>query len=374
MKKVTSTIFGLVAAFALVGCSGGGESVDASSLVSTAINNPAILIYNNRGMLNTETIELDGNTEETVTITTQLTVSGHPVGIQWVPNSGSVFSFGAEDDNHHIVATPNYPEVGGDNIGATLTAKAIFDGVESDPMTYTFVFKAPEKKFEKMPLSEIRTKATSKERVWVEGQVTAIMPDFDIAYIQENGYAIGLYKLSTSGSQITLLDGSTRDIQIGDYVKAIGEYSPYNGLAEVSLIESLVEVEKPAGFELGEVKTLTGSDFEIDPMTQMFPVTNYDGTLVQVNGLEFVKFTDKDGNTISALPTDGKTHSNIVCMLGDTQVSIYVSYHIGSANQTAIAGFFSSLAAGAKFNYSGILGWYTNPNLGIISVSDLALA
>lgn len=377
MKKVTSLLIGLVSVSLLAGCgktpSVSSQPISDEEMVAQAIDNPAILInkQTGAGLLYGQTYELEGALETSLLLTTKIQVRGFDVAIQWVPNSGSAFEFGAEDESFHIEAKPKYPEIGEARKGVALTATAVRGEAKSQAVQFTFTLIAPEKKFEKSDLSTIAITAESKERLWVEGEVTRIMFDWDIAFIQAYGFAIGLYKIGTSGKQITLKDGTKRDLQVGDYVKAIGQYSPYNGLKEIGFVESMEEVDRPAGFEVGAVRVLNEENF-IDDTT----ISDYDGTLVSVKGLKFERLTAANGSTITALPvgSGSANHANIVAKLGETEVVISISYHIGTDMQTQLGNKFNTMAVGTTFDYDGILGWNNGPQLMLLTIADLTFA
>lgn len=373
MKRLTKLTALLAFGLILAGCGETSSSAQYTDqeLVDMAATTAAIAVFRkngepvNSGRTNTMT---SGD----ITLTTSLLVRGTAVTINWTTDVETAFTFENPADpldTTHKVAKANYPIY---DKGATplpdveveLTGTAVL-GTAQAAVTYELVLKSREV-IPFTPLGELRGLTPDYVTTrYVRGFVTRFEADWNIAYIQEGDYAVGLFKLQ--------LSGFANAFKIGDYIEVEGFYAPYNGLAEIASITAVRVVEPPEGAVEPTIHTLVEADWSTANLQERM----MDGALVRIEGLTFVKFTNRDGDTIPTLPqtgVTGKAHGNVVCMLGETEVTISVSYHIDSANQTAINNFFVGLAAGATFTYEGILGWYNAPVLSIVGTSDLILA
>lgn len=365
--KLTALLaFGLV----LAGC---GETSSSSrytdqELVDMAATTAAIAVFRKNG----EPVNSGRNNTMAagdVTLTISLLVRGTNVTINWVTNNEAAFTFENptdETDTTHKIAVAHYPiyEKGQpalpDIEGVTLTGTAVL-GTAQASVVYDFTLKSREE-IPFTPLDQLRDLTPNRtDIIYVRGFATRFEADWNIAYIQEGDYGVGLFKLQDSGFK--------EKFKMGDYIEAEGFYQPYNGLAEISFVTALRVVEPPEDAVPPTIHKITEADWDAATLQDRL----IDGSLARVEGLKFLKFTDRNGNTTTALPEDGKTHSNVVCLLGEKEVTISISYHILGENQADIHNFFKTLPAGASFTYEGILGWYNAPVLSITGVSDLIL-
>lgn len=388
MKKLKTLTISLLALTALVGCGGGEEvSVDYQAVVDKAIDNRAIITYNNNPLIvsDDESTELSGERDEFVVIATSIRVDGVDVGLYWTPNMMNAFTF-LDSGDIHKEAHPNYPDFGEPDRRVSLTVTARVGEYESASRTYMFDITAPTTVRNYVSLPEAHNIPTG-EAIIIEGQVTRILTDYNAAYIQDaNGVGFSLYRLDTigDGGDLTLKDGSRRKLQVGDYIEATGEKGAYNGLQQLSFITIFTEKDKPEGFPAQLTPHVLDETFfkTIDPDTQLpvlpgFEESKYSGqgSLVKVDGLTFVEFRNVDNQVLNDAQVDAaiasRAHIMIKTMLNETPVDVYLNYHMGKELQGQFVEFIRSLGADEKFGFEGVMGIYTTLQLLPMAAGDL---
>lgn len=232
-------------------------------------------------------------------------------------------------------------------------------------------------------LEEVRESKTD-DIVGVRGKITAIQPDYDLMFIQDGEFAVGLYKAQSFAGA---------GLKVGDYVQSAGKWRPYNGLNEIGWL-TFIDVIDPVYYGIQEpvTHTITPQDFydySIAAATDEHYTAhlhNKDGARVKIDTpMTISKITDRDNKEmpVSAFPTNGSTHVNIILTAPvkkfnseetiQHEFKISVSYHIGAEAQKGIKQFLE-VNMGKKITYDGWLTQYNEPALGIFTVDELKLA
>ena len=372
MKKITSMLLSVLAVGALAGC--GAEERDPVADQQAVDTVLTLAIASLDGTLPLDptagATKLYADDGKTITIAKSWIRNEEKVTISWATNSEDAFTFEDIDENS-MRAIPVFPAFGEAAKGVSLTATATL-GEASGNATFVFYLYPPAEVFERSDLATIRTEAKAADRVWVEGFVYALMEnDWNMVFIADGQFGIALYHLDLSGHQ-TVTDtvaGGKRALAVGDYVKAIGKYSPYNGLAEVGNLETVEIIAVPDYATEPTAKTLVEADF-----LSATGLLGRDASKVHVEGLVFSgTYLDKDGLAVDGLDTTGSAHRDVVFTLGETEVRLNVSYHVGSAKQQALQTFLNGLTAGETVTFEGPLGWYNTPNLAYTDISQLTV-
>ena len=370
MKKITTMLLSFLAVGALAGCGTEERDPVADQQTVDTVLTLAIASLNGTQPLTPdgEAVKLYADDGKTITIANSWVRDGETVAISWATNSATAFTFEDIDENSQR-AIPVYPAFGEAAKGVSLTATATL-GEASGTATFVFYLYPPAEVFTRSDLATIRTDKKAKDRVWVEGFVYALMEnDWNMVFIADGQFGIALYHLDLSGHQTVndTINGGKRALEVGDYVKAIGKYSPYNGLAEVGFLETVEIIAVPDYATEPSTKLLTETDF-----LSATGLLGRDAAKVKVEGLVFNgKYLDKDGLVVEGLDTTGAAHRDVVFMLGETEVKLNISYHVGSAKQIALQSFLNGLTAGQTVTFEGPLGWYNTPNLAYTDISQL---
>lgn len=374
MRKITKMLLTALAIGTVAGC-GGEEARDAErdqAIVETVLR---LAICSENGTLPIDPLgeptKFNADDGKYVVIANSWVRDGETVNISWSTNREDAFEFIPSEEGNTTRANPIYPAFGEPAKGVSLTAKAtLFEA--SATVRFVFYLYPPSAVFSRSDLGSIRMEAESKDRVWVEGFVFAMIEnDWNLVYIADGNFGIALYRLDEGFPTVPdTINGGKRALAIGDYVKAIGKYSPYNGLAEVGWLETVEIIPVPDYAEAPKTKVLTEANF-IDTSSLL----GFDAAKVKLTDMVFTgKYSDKDGNKVDNLDLTGKEHRNVIFKIGETEIDLNVSYHIGGAKQTALRNFLNGLAAGEKVTFEGPLGWYYTPNLAFTDISQLSKA
>ncbi|MGI6713623.1 MAG: hypothetical protein ACOX3K_01010 [Bacilli bacterium] len=370
MRKITKLILTCLAIGTLAGCDGGKRDEERDQRIVEAVLRLAICQENGTIPLDPlgEPTKLKADEGKYLVIANSWVREGEKVTISWSTNREDAFEFLPGDENT-TRANPVYPEHGEEPKGVSLTATATLFNAKATAR-FVFYLYPPSALFARSDLGSIREEAVPKDRVWVEGFVYAMIEhDWNLVYIADGSYGIGLYRLDFDFPTVPDMTdgGKKRALQIGDYVKAVGKYSPYQGLAEVGFLETVEIIEVPDYAETPKVKVLTEDNF-IDVTTLM----GFDAAKVRIEGLVFTgKYLDKEKKPVSGLDTTGAEHRDVVFKAGDTEICLNVSYHIGPTKQAALKTFLNGLTAGQTVTFEGPLGWYNDPNLAFTDISQL---
>lgn len=176
-------------------------------------------------------------------------------------------------------------------------------------------------------------------------------------YIADGDRAIMLY-----AGQLSNLwyDGDTPLLKIGDLIEILGEYAPYNGLAEV----------KPNTVEIVEDSSiLEPVDLVIDDPATQWNKTYLDGHDGRMTQFDNLIFKSADLKTVSE-------HGELKFTAQGTNVEvlIYVNYHIGTVEKQKIHNLVADWTVGVtKINFHGILSWYNSPQLSPTLASDITV-
>lgn len=224
---------------------------------------------------------------------------------------------------------------------------------------------------------DVIRESVAKEIVGARGYITSIYPDYDALTIQDGDYALTLYKVqSYSGA----------GFKIGDFVEAAGSWAPYNGLAEIGWIKRF-NLADPAehGATLPTVHTFTPADFkawfDAETPTEQFLTSLYDMDSARIKIDEPMTILRAENREAVEIPLAdlpiGATHANIIlgAQVGGepVEIKLSLSYHIGTAAQTAIKNKVIAAGLGAQVKFNGILSWFNEPVLGPMSADDIIL-
>jgi len=187
--------------------------------------------------------------------------------------------------------------------------------------------------------------------VRVRGYLTHAMTDWDSAYIHNGTSGINLYKLSYTPEYIITVD-------MGDYVEAMGTFALYGGMRQLSYISRLTQVTPDENAVEPTYTTINEANW---PSL----VSGNDGKLVRLEGLTFDAAAT---GTISL-----GTHFTFKLKLGATTINCYLNYHVGIAIRTEVSTMLQSAINGTTITYTGVLGWYSGPQLLPIYVDNVAV-
>lgn len=324
-------------------------------LVEAAVNIGAIALYQSKGTvvnptrLNTHTLA-DGS----LTVATSIPVDGNTVSLAWSANPAEAVTIGETDGTGRKTISFVFPDPGASDLAVTLTVTATYNEASAS-LDYEFSLVAPEDNVVITPLSEIRSAYAGGTLavgtvLTVEGFFTGAQDDYDIFFIQQGDYAIGIYKAAAY---------KANNYQPGDFLRVRGKFSPYNGLMEIGFIEEVLKLNTPPqGAEEPVTFTIT--------TWSSAALANRDGAKVSMSGLTYVSGAD-------TWDPSANSHLSLNFSFNGTPVTLRVNYHIGATNRTAIRDFILANAS-ATFNYDGLLGWFNGPQLAILTVADLSVA
>lgn len=229
--------------------------------------------------------------------------------------------------------------------------------------------------------------STNNEIVGVRGYITAIQPDYDLIFIQDGDYGLGLYKAQAF---------KDAGLKVGDYVESAGSWRPYQGLNEIGWLKFINVITNPEDYGAKEpvVHSLEPQDFYdyqvalSETEKEETKIADRDGSRIKIDKpMKFKRvevmvnkvFVDKPA---AEFPTDGTSHANVyisapvVDAEGKTiefEFILYVSYHIGKEAQQGIKDFLVA-NWNKEFTYNGWLSSYNAPVLGIFTAAELAVA
>ena len=157
---------------------------------------------------------------------------------------------------------------------------------------------------------------------------------------------------------------SSTGAQIGDMVEVKGQYSPYNGLAEV----------KP---DVMKVITTVPSDLEVKtPETMEIATSDWSIASMNKNDCRIANMSNLKLSSWTGSLTVG-SHWTILFKTSDNKdVNIYINYHIGSEEQGKLKTKLEAATKGTTvFNFvGGIVSWYNAPQLSPLIADNLVLA
>lgn len=213
--------------------------------------------------------------------------------------------------------------------------------------------------------------------VGARGYITSIYPDYDAITIQDGAFALTLYKTQAY---------SGRGLKIGDFIEAAGSWRPYNGLAEIGWIVRLNladPVEHDAALPI--THEFSPADFkewyDAETPTEQFltALYDYDSALISIDEpMTILRAENREAVEIALadLPTTN-VHANIILGAtvgeGTVEIKLSISYHVGPAVQQALKDKLIAAGLGAHVTYEGILNWFNEPVLGIMSADDITV-
>lgn len=215
--------------------------------------------------------------------------------------------------------------------------------------------------------------------IGVRGYVTGIFPDWNNATINDGDDGFGLFKIQDYEDTF----------EVGDLVEAVGQFTVYNGLAQIQYIKRIKIVDPSAH---PNIKKPEYNEFTIDDIADQFdrastdltgPLQDKDGALVKFDKpFKLVEVRDRDKQLIeiSAMDVSGRYHTDIIVEAETTdytevekvQIKLSVNYHMGGENQKAIRDFFITNGKN-PFYYEGHLSAYNEFILGPYDASALKL-
>lgn len=218
------------------------------------------------------------------------------------------------------------------------------------------------------------------ELIGVRGYVTGIFPDWNNATINDGEWGFGLFKLQDYANLF----------KVGDLIEAIGDFTVYNGLAQIQFIKS---VKKVNASEHPEIKEPAWTTFTTDELADQLDrstddltgaLQDFDGALVKFDKpFRMVEVRDRDNEVIdiSKMDITGKQHTDIIVEADTTDypirdkvtIKLSINYHMGGDNQLAIRDFFIANGT-APFYYEGHLSAYNEFVLGPYTADALILA
>ncbi len=192
--------------------------------------------------------------------------------------------------------------------------------------------------------------------VTVQGVVTGVIRQKSF-FIQEGDFGINIFGYE-----------GIEEVAVGDFIQVYGFIANYNGLMEIT---------GPTGSGLPEVVFLDDAAPTISPVTinedgwvndSLAP--NFDGRLVEIKKLSLAGAWTPllIDNTY---PSSGG--ANVTMNLGSKTLTARFDRYINVTEREALNTFFGGLDAGAKFDYTGILGDFNGVQLAVAAAGDFAL-
>lgn len=242
------------------------------------------------------------------------------------------------------------------NFTSTLTATISWDGYSED-FSWTINVKFQEYTPISLEAFRVNGGVSSGGYIKTAGYITGKFSDtYAGVFIASGEKAVMLY----AGNLEALMTSTSA--QIGDLVVVKGQYSPYNGLAEIKPATMQVVESAPSGLTVNTPVDLT------------IAASGWSTAALASNDSRITNMNDL---TLVSVPTlTVGSHWTIVFKTStNVTVNVYVNYHVGSDVQNAIKNLLSSATAGTSvFNFvGGILSWYNAPQLSPLSASNLVL-
>ena len=272
-----------------------------------------------------------------------------------------------------FLALPRLPVFGEESVDSVLTATATYNGktatksfdltVLPEAVDYSAIPIMPLDSMHVPPSAPTNNFGTRLVRV--RGYLTRYMLDWNTAYLHNGTGGIALYRLDTSPEFIASVD-------VGDFVEAMGSYSPFSGARQISFIERLVQVAPEEGDELPTATTITPAEW---PTLRGYDVNStesiaHDGGLIRLTGVTFDAAAT--GST-----TVGSGHMTLKMRFGSLTINAYINYHVDLPNSTAlrqqIVSLMTQAVDGKTLTFEGTLGWFNGPQILPIALSDVTL-
>lgn len=185
------------------------------------------------------------------------------------------------------------------------------------------------------------------------GYITRIMDDGSYAVIADGETAIVLY------GYYDYVD----TFEVGDMVLANGTYSPYNGLAEIGSLTSIVEIDASENTDVLAPVDLTVTDIAAIP-------DGSDGRIVDIEGMTLVS-VDSAG---AFDPESGEaSRFTVELSLGETAINMSVDYHNGFETQKAIYDKLTSVPLTSTVDYHGLLSAFNGYQLAPMSADEITV-
>ncbi len=168
-------------------------------------------------------------------------------------------------------------------------------------------------------------------------------------YLGDGDESLMLY--SGNISSVFFEDGE-QVISLGDDIAVAADVSAYNGFYEFkpTYVVPLDSLVTPYTVTAPIVTTLTEAGWNALTYTNV-------GNLIEME-LTYVSGT---------VSTAASTHSTINCTIGDgdekSSVALYVNYHIGTDEVSALADMINNLDEGDALTVTGVVGWYNGPEI-----------